>query len=726
LTEYRDTLEHLHDELRRLDMLLAGEVAAFRARLSAKGPGEFQGLFISHQEIDDLLKDAGQPHPQQAEARQAAGILGAEIRSRTAESLASGKLLRLPLLSNLYNLTAFETDLLILALAPELDLRYRKLYAYLQDDVSRKNPSIDLATRLFLQGRKERVQARAAFNPLATLFGSPLLTLYADPTDGPVPLPAWQFVIEPRIADFLLGSDRLDPRLLEPLSVASWGSAHVAIKDLLLPEPTRSALRRVAEQAVDGRGSVCLLHGPPGSGKKTCAAAVSTAIERSMLIVDLSACLSSGRPLSTLLNAALREAILYGSVLYLDHLEVIVDSAQDRIAVQDAVEEALSRFPGLAFLGSRQPWQPRNRFVQIIKLDLTMPNEHMRHRLWKFALASSQPEVESDIDTAYLAGAFRFSGGQIHRALKQAQKQAWLQRGALAALTMEDLLAGCREESTRHLVALAQKLPVNRGWDDLVLPRDTLAQLQEFCNQARHRLRVYDGWGFGQRLSLGKGLVGLFSGSSGTGKTLAVEVLSRDLGLDLYRVDLSSVVSKYIGETEKNLARVFHDAQEGNAILFFDEADALFGKRTEVKDAHDRYANIEVNFLLQQVEGYEGVIILASNMSKNIDPAFQRRLNFSIEFPFPDEDLRLRIWQGIFPRNAPLNSGLDYAFLANKFKISGGNIKNVAVSAAFHAASNGGVIGMDHIVLAMKREYQKLGKVCERSEFEQYYELVRE
>lgn len=290
---------------------------------------------------------------------------------------------------------------------------------------------------------------------------------------------------------------------------------------------------------------------------------------------------------------------------------------------------------------------------------------------------------------------------------------------------MEELLVACRKTSTRNLITFARKIVPRRNWQDLVLPKDTLAQLQEFCQQVRYRTQVYTDWGFDRKLSLGKGLIALFTGDSGTGKTLSAEILAKDLGLDLYKVDLSLVVSKYIGETEKNLSQVFQEAQESNAILFFDEADALFGKRSEVKDAHDRYANIEINYLLQRVEEYEGVIILASNLSRNIDAAFLRRLHFSIEFPFPDEKHRLQIWRNIFPPQAPMAEDLDFEFLAHQFKIAGGNIRNVALAAAFRAAGNGDAIGMKQIVLAMKREYQKLGKVCERAEFEQYYELVR-
>jgi SpoVK/Ycf46/Vps4 family AAA+-type ATPase len=224
---------------------------------------------------------------------------------------------------------------------------------------------------------------------------------------------------------------------------------------------------------------------------------------------------------------------------------------------------------------------------------------------------------------------------------------------------------------------------------------------------------------------MGKGLNVLFAGDSGTGKTMAAEIIATDLGLELYKVDLSTLVSKYIGETEKNLDRIFTAAREANAILFFDEADAIFGKRSEVKDAHDRYANIEVGYLLQKMEEYDGVVILATNLKKNIDDAFVRRLHMTIDFPFPEEEDRMRIWQKVFPPEAPLDPDVDLRFLARQFKVTGGNIRNIALLAAFLAAEDGSDIGMSQIVRALRREYQKLGKLVTQSDFGEYLPLVR-
>jgi SpoVK/Ycf46/Vps4 family AAA+-type ATPase len=249
-----------------------------------------------------------------------------------------------------------------------------------------------------------------------------------------------------------------------------------------------------------------------------------------------------------------------------------------------------------------------------------------------------------------------------------------------------------------------------------VLPADQLAQLKEICSQVKYRQIVYQTWGFDRKLSLGKGIIALFSGPPGTGKTMAAEVIARDLQLDLYKIDLSQLVSKYIGETEKNLDRIFTAAETANAILFFDEADALFGKRSEVKDAHDRYANIEIGYLLQKIEEYEGLAILATNLRQNLDEAFIRRLNFIVDFPFPDEEHRQQILRVLIPIEAPIADDIDFSLLAHEIKLAGGNLKNIVLAAAFYAAESGPTIQMYHFIQAAKREHQKLGRLWSLSE----------
>lgn len=289
-------------------------------------------------------------------------------------------------------------------------------------------------------------------------------------------------------------------------------------------------------------------------------------------------------------------------------------------------------------------------------------------------------------------------------------------------LLADDLWQACRDLSAWRIDGLAQRLKPCYTWDDIVLPSDLMRQLREIANQVSARPIVYESWGFGARLPRGRGISALFSGPSGTGKTMAAEILANSLNLDVYRIDLAGVVSKYIGETEKNLRNVFDAAEQSGAILFFDEADALFGKRTEVRDSHDRYANIEVNYLLQRMEDYRGLAILCTNRRTALDRAFLRRLRFLLEFPFPSADNRRLIWSKAFPAETPL-SGLDLDCLS-RLEITGGNIRNIALNAAFLAASEGASVQMAHVLHAARREYAKIDKLLTEAEFGANYRLM--
>jgi hypothetical protein len=286
-----------------------------------------------------------------------------------------------------------------------------------------------------------------------------------------------------------------------------------------------------------------------------------------------------------------------------------------------------------------------------------------------------------------------------------------------------DVDAAVRRLASGHLDRMATRVRPARAWADLVVPPDQREQLVELVARYRHRVRVHEEWGFAPFPS--PGLIALFSGASGTGKTLAAEVMAGELGLDLYKIDLSSVVSKYIGETEKNLERIFSGAAAGNLVLFFDEADALFGKRSDVGDAHDRYANIEVAYLLQRIEAYDGIAIMATNLQRNMDQAFLRRIHVAVEFPLPDERGRRAIWRLSFPPGAPTDE-IDLDFLARQFRITGGSIRNAALTAAFIAAESCVPITMEIAILGLKREFQKLGRLRTEVEFDRYFDLVRE
>jgi AAA+ superfamily predicted ATPase len=391
------------------------------------------------------------------------------------------------------------------------------------------------------------------------------------------------------------------------------------------------------------------------------------------------------------------------------------DLAPSNLAPSDlASPELTSSDPAPSDLAPPYPAPPPAAAATVVEVVLGLPDLPAARALWQREL--DRLAAPPDLDAGALASRFRLSASQIRDSAALAEALASWRSPAGGAVTAGDLLTACRAQADRKLAQVARQVEPRARWTDLVLPADQMAQLREICDQARYRHVVLGDWGFARRLSLGKGLNVLFSGPPGTGKTMAAEVIANELELDLYKIDLSQVVSKYIGETEKNLDRVFAAAESASAILFFDEADALFGKRSEVKDSHDRYANVEISYLLQKMEEYEGVAILATNLRQNLDAAFQRRLAFTVHFPFPDEESRRRIWEGAWPPETPLAGDVDPVLLARRFKLAGGNIKNIALAAAFLAAAEHARVAHAHLLRATRRELQKLGKTITEAE----------
>lgn len=344
-------------------------------------------------------------------------------------------------------------------------------------------------------------------------------------------------------------------------------------------------------------------------------------------------------------------------------------------------------------------------------------NPYEFSKLWeRYSVAY---ELEDIQDLKEMMERFRFTPGQIRRIFKDAQNLAWSRRKE--KIGKAEWKQICQSQVAYCFQGKATRIETQFGWDDLILPEESKELLKEISRQNRYRSKVYGEWKFGTRFAYGMGTALLFAGSPGTGKTMAAQVLAHEMDIELFRVDLSTVVSKYIGETEKNLNLIFEEAKKSYCILFFDEADVLFGKRTEVKDSQDKYSNMEAAFLLQKMEEYDGISILATNFQQNIDEAFKRRLRYIIEFSMPTLQERKKMWQNVFPLEVPLEDGIDYGFLAERFELTGSNIKNIAVNAAFLAASENTEVGMKQLIKALRNEYKKSGKRLTKEELEQYY-----
>ena len=727
---YAADWEYLADELRALDLFLRLHLLRTQPEKPPTVLEQFRGLVLLDEEIASLLADpetlytpaapSNYDHQKQQDLAETLRQLAGHMQQRRAASAGEAVALSLPLLAHLFHLTRFEEQCLVMCLAPELDRKYEKLYGYLQDDVTRKKPSADLVLNLLCQTMPERLAARAVFDPRAPLLKYRLVQLLDTSSDSPVPLLQRSLKLDDRIVNFLLGFRQMDARLGDVAHVmVPSAAAHLATGLNEVREQMGSFLHRHfnAPQSLT-RNVIFYLHGPSGSGKRALAASVSHDLGLPLLVGDMEQLLSGPLGFEEALWLLCREAVLQPAVLCLEYMDsLITEPDKHRVHVQTLME-ALRTCAHVTFLLGSRAWQPQGVLREEAFIALEMPRTTVRARkqLWESALQDHH-RFAYDVDWGVLASHFRLQPGQIHEALTMAEYLARWRSPAEAVITMTDLYAACRAQSGTKLGALARKIEPKYQWDDMVLPPDQQAQLQELCYQAKYQHLVYGDWGFERKLSLGKGLNALFSGPPGTGKTMAAEVIAHELHLDLYQIDLSQVVSKYIGETEKNLQAIFREAQASNAILFFDEADALFGKRSEVKDAHDRYANIEVGYLLQKMEEHEGIAILATNLRQHLDEAFVRRMHFIVEFPFPDEEHRRRIWEVAFPREAPLADDVDYSLLAREVKLAGGNLKNIALTAAFYAAADGYVIRLSHLIHAVRREYQKLGRTWNEAEW---------
>ena len=667
-------VDRLGLELERVLLLLRRRMLWLRASWSddlLRGTGRF---VVSDAEADGLASPVD-PYAETAFYREhePAAALSETIAALERELADDGfEPSPLDLLVARLGLTRADRELLVLAVAPGLDRALEHLYGYVQDDAGLRFATPHLASELLGPGVLHRLASDAPLRRLG------LVTLVAtDDGWGSRPLR-----VDERVLCHLRGLEALDPEVASELrpvgDPAPLGSAGLLAARLaeLLAERSPWPLVQIV--------------GPVHAGARAVGAAACARLGLQLVALAPDAA-ERCRQRPQLTGLLEREAALLSLAFWID--DPSVDGWRD-------LAEGLG---APVLLGGDERLRTD---APLLAVPLGAPTGAELRDGWASLLSPG-------IDPEPLAQQFELEPREMSAAVADAEARAAL-RGADAP-DAADVWAACRARARVHADGLARPIDASDCWDRLVLPVDAIAQLEELAAQAAHRARVYDDWGFGPRLPRGRGVTALFTGPSGTGKTMAAEALAARLGLDLYAADLAGVVSKWIGETEKNLRRIFDAAEHAGAVLFFDEAEALFGKRTEVRDAHDRYANIEVDYLLQRMEEYRGVAILATNRRALVDQAFLRRLRFLIEFPFPDRAARELLWRGVFPDEVPLGE-LDWEALAC-LDVSGGSIRTIAVNAAFIAAADDQPVGMDQVMRAARREYAKLERLIVPAEF---------
>ncbi len=726
---FTNSIQHIAAELEWLRLLLHRETLRLKAaNLLAADP--FRGLYLADEQVDAILRNwtseqSRPPDPRTAELEEMAALLRESIDARLEESELAGSPMPMSQLAFKFGLSAFECQMLIAALAVEVDLRFESLYSWVRNDVTRKCPSVDLVLKLLCETPEQSLDARGSFRPDAPLFAHQLLRSASDQQERDPSLLARSLRLDERIRDFLLYQQGIDRPTIDT-RLASFTSILKPLRrmsTLHLPSELTAQLRRAAEMP---SGTIWFLCGPEGSGKRSAVEALCSERDRALLVVDLHKFMHSQLPSSTLLQLLLREAVLSDSDLLLEHSEAVSSESANSTSILEALQEIVPPANVRIYVaGEVSLPNSTRRSSRWQYFEFPIPSVSARVLLWHEAIHKNNAATTDDLDVGLLSSRFALTGGAIQRACTDAVSTAKIQGTDNLPLSVQQLEAAARLQSNHGLRQFAQKVESTANWESLIVPQHIYRQLRDVCTAERYRHTVYSAWGFDQRLIAGKGLNVLFCGASGTGKTMSAGILARELGRDIYRIDLSIVVSKYIGETEKQLSLIFREAKTSNAMLFFDEADALFGKRSEVKDAHDRYANVEIAYLLQKMEEHEGIVILATNLRRNMDDAFSRRMHHVIEFPFPDAEHRERIWRSILPPAAPVAGDVNFGFLARQFELAGGSIRNIALAAAFLAAEEGTAIRMEHCVIATALEMQKNGKLPSRSEFRDYYDLIR-
>ena len=728
---FKDGLEHIFTELQRIELKILSGVKRTDIGKDRTGKDTFPGPYTIKAEnssvTESLIFDAfdhSENDPEMRNILRSLVKLESDISQKKRDSQRAGVYLPLCELQRLFNLSAFDIDVILMCLLPELDPRFEKYYAYLQDDITRKMPTVNMIVRLLCVRLEDTLDAKKSFDPDAPLITNNLVHIYKSTVQNSTASAAKFVQIDERIVDYLTERNRIDYHLQ---SFTHIYQPTAKLQDLVIPQYLMERLLKFISRNKETAPAYCF-HGTNGMGKRTTAEAICCESGMPLLHIDVKRMLAADIPVDQAIPLIFREGRLQNAAIYLNRSDLLFKNGDTDVhnAGYDTLLSELANYPHLSFLSSENKMElmrhPRNKLL--VNIEFTMANHSARKQLWQRQCRDTLP-IADDVDFDDLANKFRLTAGQIAEALSSARSAAMWRDPENGLITSNDLYLVCRQKSRQRLNTLTNQAVTQYNWDDIILPKDQKEQLIEICNQVKYRHVVYNDWGFGKKLVRGEGLNVLFAGPSGTGKTMAAEIMGNELGIDVYKIDLSNIVSKYIGETEKNLDRIFREGTTANAIIFFDEADSLFGKRSEVRDSHDRYANIEISYLLQKMEDYDGVIILATNLRKNMDEAFTRRMHFAVEFPMPEEPDRYRIWASMFPEKAPLGQDLDLSFLARQFSITGGNIRNIVVASAFLAAQDGGLITMENVIRAMKREYQKMGKLCTENDFTEYFDLVK-
>lgn len=712
---YATASEYVHDQLVLLDLLVDAAMSQLNEQPEqAASLQAFKGMYLSETDAQQLLNVEKTYIMLDAEQDRLITSIEHMIDLRLLQNEQTNQLLPIQKLRQRYELDRLDLIILTTALAPHMNRKYLKLYGYLQDDLTCQYVTPDLLLRLCCRSAEEQAQLytrlSSSSSRLQTFFTSIEATAVAKKDASLLVEP---IALEARLVHFLLDMPWRYDHQKSTITYTDFSLDHliapIRVQQYLYTQMI-NYVQYYAHQSF-----TLIMVGETGSGKTLLSQHVAIEIGRSVLELDASTLPQERKAFTQQMEWFFNEAKLLHAIPIITHLEhFLPNSVENEIDERfTKLQETILQWQDLLILHSRKtlPFQYKQN-QKAVTVTIPLPTLNESTQLWQTLI---KPELNiTSTQALQLATKFQFTSGQIATTAEQAKLlKQWKEPSTelLQQLHDEHFLSQAAYQLIHHgLQSKASKLQSEWSWNDLILPTETLQLLQQASQRVQNRHIVMNEWGFDALLPYGRGVSMLFTGPPGTGKTMSALVMSKAMHTELYRVDLTRVVSKYIGETEKNLGEIFDRAKLSGAILFFDEADALFGKRSEVKDAHDKYANMETSYLLQKMEEYDGLTILATNFSQNLDDAFMRRIQYVIKFPFPDAVQREQLWQSILPKGY-IAEDIDVPFLAKTFELAGGPIKNIVLTAAYLAVEEGCKLGMKQLIEAAIQEYKKTGKL---------------
>lgn len=720
---YKNDSEHIWDRIKLLDIMIYNLLIDKKNENKQNEINNLVENLLTPANTIEKNKNDSMGEPEKKERSRILEFIKQYIKDREEVSSFAKVSLSILQIEEAFKMNDFVKTCLITSLVYEMNKKYGEIYTYINNNDSMGYPNAYVALKICgicTELYDEVIPNIASLKAIKNyIFAEKSSIMLDQKNDMILPLK-----LNERIQKFLIKSDTVEYEKISYFELFNPNNSE--LDTLEFNDDIRDNIKKIHSSYCGNicynkysKAKIIFIKGLEGVGKKFYIKHSAKELEKKFLFIDMSQFINRKDEILELKKEISRECLIQNATPCLNGIHKLDEMENEKTWLLHSLLMELKNISEIIFITSEESLFEimDSEFFSVTKIEIENLRLNKRIEYWEKYILNKKLKFDTDINS--LVNKFSFTPGQIKKAINNIEYKAYLNEDY--NIKEEDIYDVCNSLAFNKLSNLATLIKPIYSWDDLVLKNEHKEILRQACNHIKYKHIVYDKWGFNEKRAYGNGVCVLFTGPPGTGKTMGAQVVANELHLDMYKVDLSAITSKYIGETEKNIKKLFSEAKKSNAVLFFDEADTIFGKRTEVKDSHDKHANMDAAYLLQKIEEYEGISILATNYIQNIDDAFIRRISFIIRYSMPDVSERKEIWQKSFPKLIPIEREIDFDFLAMQFQLSGSNIKNIALHSAFLAASNNEGLSMKHIINALKTEYLKVNKILLKEDFGPYF-----